>query len=310
MRGDVSFESITNDTLYSITSLELRSLSFVCVNSFILISGYFGIKWKWNSFFNYIFQVFFWVIFTYFLAIACGWQVFDTGIFLKRIVTFLSYNYFVLSYLGLFLFAPMLNNYVESSSEKHLRNFILLFYVFSTLFAWILQASPEMKEGCTFVSFMGLYLIGAYIRKYDKKIFSYNKYVDMMIFLGLGFFLVGVSVVALYFGIKSSVYGYLNPIVIVQTVYFFLFFKKIDFSSKMVNWIAASAFSVFLFHYNPSIFPQYENVCNYIIDRYEYNLPYIIIFLIIVFMFSVLVDKIRMFVYDALKNICLAFNKK
>lgn len=41
MGGDAGY---TNDWLWDVVNLELKSLSIVCVNCFVLISGYWGIK--------------------------------------------------------------------------------------------------------------------------------------------------------------------------------------------------------------------------------------------------------------------------
>lgn len=53
-------DTLAHDTLGTLFDLELRSISFVCVNCFILISGYFGIRWKLKSFSNLLFQILFW----------------------------------------------------------------------------------------------------------------------------------------------------------------------------------------------------------------------------------------------------------
>ena len=55
-------DTLAHDTLGTLFDLELRSISFVCVNCFILISGYFGIRWKLKSFSNLLFQILFWAI--------------------------------------------------------------------------------------------------------------------------------------------------------------------------------------------------------------------------------------------------------
>ena len=49
-------DTLAHDTLGTLFDLELRSISFVCVNCFILISGYFGIRWKLKSFSNLLFS--------------------------------------------------------------------------------------------------------------------------------------------------------------------------------------------------------------------------------------------------------------
>lgn len=53
---------LDTDLLNTATNLELRSLSIVCTHCFILISGYFGIKFKIKSLANLVFQMLFWCI--------------------------------------------------------------------------------------------------------------------------------------------------------------------------------------------------------------------------------------------------------
>lgn len=55
-----NIEMVHNDLLQSIGVLEIYSWIFVCVPCFIVISGYFGIHWKWKGLFNYLFQIGFW----------------------------------------------------------------------------------------------------------------------------------------------------------------------------------------------------------------------------------------------------------
>ena len=49
-----------------------ESTSVCAVNVFLLISGYFGIKWKWKSFYNLVFQVFFYSFVVYIVACNLG----------------------------------------------------------------------------------------------------------------------------------------------------------------------------------------------------------------------------------------------
>ena len=51
---------VHTDLLKSIGVLEVYSWIFVCVPCFVVISGYFGIHWKWKGLFNYLFQIGFW----------------------------------------------------------------------------------------------------------------------------------------------------------------------------------------------------------------------------------------------------------
>lgn len=69
-----STSSLQSDLWGTILNLELRSISFVCVNCFILISGYFSIKWKIKSFGNLIFQILFWLAVGFGLNRIAGWE--------------------------------------------------------------------------------------------------------------------------------------------------------------------------------------------------------------------------------------------
>lgn len=245
----------------------------------------------------------FWTILAYFISISIGINSFSITEFGWTIVTFISNNWFKLSYLGLFLFAPVLECFIERVNQKQLGFFILAFYAFSTLFGWILQTAPEFKEGTTFVSLMGLYLIGAYIRKYLLKALTLNKNWDLAIYLGIGFCLVILSVIALRLGVTSSLYGYLNPLIIIESVYLFLFFKKLNIGyNRFINYVAASAFAAYLFHVNNSLYNFYGTICDYIELNFNYSFPVALAFIISVFTVAVLIDKLRLWSFKQIFN--------
>lgn len=288
-RGLVTSESIQSDFLQSLFTLELNSLSFVCVNCFVLISGYFRIKWKKKSLLNLFFQIFFWII----LSGIISYLFFD-NFSLKTALYNIYGRWFIRCYLLLFLFAPILNSFIEYADKKVFAIFLVLFYFSSTLLGWILQVSPEFSEGMTFVSLIGLYLIGAFISKYNITFFGYNKNIDLLLYFILGLGLVIIQLLALKLGMNSSIYGYLNPIVILQSVYLFLFFTKCNFVNKWVNWIASSSFAVYLFHTDRHFYHIFLNNCRLVSKMWGGVFCY----LLLVFIISVLLDRIRVYIYN------------
>lgn len=58
--GQTTHEMVMSEPLKFVGIASLKSLSFICVNCFIIISGYFGIRWKRKSLCNYLFQIAFW----------------------------------------------------------------------------------------------------------------------------------------------------------------------------------------------------------------------------------------------------------
>ena len=87
------------------------------------------------------------------------------------------------------------------------------------------------------LSLCGLYLIGAYLRISTLPIFAFKAKYDFLIYIGLGLCMAITNLLLLSFGIYSSPYGYLNPIVIIMAIYLFLFFKKVNIGNNKIRGI-------------------------------------------------------------------------
>jgi hypothetical protein len=70
--------------------------------------------------------------------------------------------------------------------------------------------------------------------------------------------------------------------------------------SRLVNWIAASAFAAYLFHVNASLYGTYQDICRGIQDWFEYPFPVAVAFIIGVFAVAVVVDKLRLWSFNAM----------
>lgn len=135
-RGMPTNETLENDVLGTLFNLELHSICIVCVNCFILISGYFGIHWKLKSFSNLIFQILFWsIVCPIFVSVITG--SFDRVDIFKYLYSNIFFRWFVVSYIGLYMMAPMMNKFIETVTRRELGLFILAFYLFSTIFGYI-----------------------------------------------------------------------------------------------------------------------------------------------------------------------------
>ena len=129
-------DTLAHDTLGTLFDLELRSISFVCVNCFILISGYFGIRWKLKSFSNLLFQILFWAIVCPVIVSAATDSFNMTDLF-KTLYHNTFSRWFIEAYIGLYILAPMINRFIEKSTHRELGIFILAFYLISTLFGYL-----------------------------------------------------------------------------------------------------------------------------------------------------------------------------
>lgn len=252
INGQTTHEMVMTEPWKAVGIASLKSLSFICVNSFILISGYFGIRWKRKSLCNYLFQIAFWGGMMHLIAVALGFSAFSISHLLDNVLLFLIHgNWFFVSYLALYMLAPILNAFIEKAGVKQLGSMVLTFYVFQTLFGWIFKNCIEFSQGLTFVSFMGLYLLGAYLRRTDLRCFKWKATVNLMVYLGIGLLCVGISMLSNYIGFDKDVYSYISPLQIVQTIYLFLFFKawvvKEEYD-KLILFFSSSAFAALLMH--------------------------------------------------------------
>lgn len=223
-----------------------ESLSIICVDVFVLISGWFGIKVKAIRLFEFIFQVYFFGILMYVASVLMGADYISISGLGKL---FLSKDlWFVKAYVVLYIFAPVLNAFVENSNRKGLGIFLIAFFVVQTLHGFI-SGSNWFSGGYSPLTFMGLYLLARYVKLYPNKLVQLNKFYDLIIYLCLALFLVLLTLLSIMSGHETwHLYDYSSPLVIIEALYFFLFFTKIRLRSKLINWIAISSFAVYLFH--------------------------------------------------------------
>lgn len=296
-RPEVTALTLNQDLLTSIVTLELKSLSFVCVHCFILISGFWGIKFRGKSFANLMFQILFWAVIGILMAkVLIPPYLHDSRSISEIIHGLLVWQqgrWFISAYIFLFMFSPVLNSFIEKSDTSTLGKYLLIFYLFSTIYGWCWR-SEEFNTGLSAVSLFGLYLIGAYLRKCNASYVTWNKYYDLWGYLLTGFFLVAISIVLIRIGVTKSIYGYLNPLVILESIFLFQFFRKLNLQyNGLVNWLAASAFAVFLFHCDYCMSKGYDYYLRLLEYKFEYPLFPVLLYMVVVFLLVVVLDQLR-----------------
>ena len=114
MFGHFHLRICSLQTYYDTT---LGCISALGVDIFIAISGWFGIRFKKEGLFHYIFQVLFILWTMYGLAIAFHITNFNAS-GTKISLSFYNGYWFVLGHLGLYLASPILNSFVEHASKR------------------------------------------------------------------------------------------------------------------------------------------------------------------------------------------------
>lgn len=171
--GLPSPEDYYADWLPVTTKVLFESISIVCVNVFILISGWFGIRPSFKSFSQFAFQCLFFYVGLYLLFLIKG----DAELSIRGIAQCLCLtkedDWFIKAYIGLYVISPVLNKFIETSGEKVFRNTLIAFYIFHTLYGCS-SSARFIYHGYSAFSFIGLYLLAAYVRRYGIAFYKWG----------------------------------------------------------------------------------------------------------------------------------------
>lgn len=289
-------------TILSINVIE--GVSKVCVNLFVLISGYFGIKLSIKRILSFLFQCFFIVLlgWIYFFVSSDHLRI-SIGIVLQILTSWFSSSWFIQSYLLLMLFSPILNTFVEHTSCKMLKMITCILLLLCLMNA-LIGVFPNYSNGYSFDFLVSLYIIGAYIKK-EKKFFihiSVKKLLTIYVFV-LFLYVVVSTCYNLLFKIQYST-GFNDPFIIVLAIVIFCCFIRINFINKVVNFIARCTFAVYLLHTSIIIKPIFQTT----IQKYycEYNgvlfVINVFIYLVFVFTISIMLDILRQYIWALLSK--------
>ena len=314
--GHPTHADAVNETMTTIWRYVFEGLAIVCVNVFVLLSGWFGIRSSWKGFFKFIFQVAFFSIGLFILGLSMGWTTFSWENLLGALTftnvpatEYIPLYWFIVSYMGLYLFAPVLNAFIETASRHKLGAVTLAFFVFQSLYGWILGNEWTMfKDGYSTFSFIGLYLLAQYVRKYPMKWTQFAAKTDLGIYAFLALLIAAIGFAGVWFeisGLNTLVLAYSNPLVIMESLFLILFFSKIHIQSSVINYIAGSAFSVFLVHLNPNFyFEAFKRPINQIDASYSPWMATLLIFLFMlgIYVVAVLVDQLRIILWNIINR--------
>lgn len=284
-----------------------ESLSAVCVNAFILISGWYGIKARLDRFAELFFQVIFISISIYAVMRLLGLiQALGLNMWLELLLIKHRGYWFVKAYFILYLFAPVLNTFVDNVRREQLKIFLIAFFMIQLIYGFY-HYGGWYAGGYSPLSFMGLYLLARYMRLYPNRYTQFNKNADLFLYFFISV-LTAVCSLALtnVFGKGETVlFLYSSPLVILSAVFFFLFFTKLSFYNSMVNWLAASCFAVYLVHNSPFVFHAYyiDLIKQWFVTESRvYFILYSLGLIVVYFVFSILFDKVRIVAWDVLRR--------
>ena len=303
-------QGLSNDGGIDYFRVLIQAICIVGVNSFVLISGWFGIKPSVKGLAALYFQLTF-----YSLSIALYHSIFIRTPFSIKDLFFSciggSSYWFVPSYLIMYLLSPYLNAFLDKASKKNLVLSIVAFFVAQQFYGRFGGDMGHFHGGYSALSFIGLYLLAGYARRFPHKITRMSATAHFGIFMGFTLLMFGLIC---YFKNPiidggHSIFHYNHPIVILSSFSLFLAFTQIPLKSKFVNWMASSAFAIYLIHDNFLLRGGYQSFMNHLF----YNTPspvsaffYVFAVILVIGLVCILIDKIRQFLW---RNILRGYDR-
>ena len=254
------------------TAWFLNIAAYCAVNTYGLISGYVGYEKKhgWTNFFMLLFQVSFYTILTtVFFAILSPEKI-NLKIILAAIIPFAygSYWYYT-AYFCLFFVMPYLDIFIKKATRTESRKMLIsCFCVFSLLTTFFNRDIGNTVNGYSVLWLSILYLLGAYIKKYDIKVGGYAKailgYLVCVLITWCSKLLIEFSTDVVFGVPKNGNYliQYTSPTIVMCSVLLLLCFKELRFTQgckKAISFFAPAAFGVYLFHREPLIWDFIDN---------------------------------------------------
>ncbi len=304
--GPSAFDIKSNLTGSSIKIL-IQALTIPAVDIFVMISGYYGIHHSKRGIFNLLFQTFFYLIVVYAICIASGLSSFSaTG--LKELFMLTPSNWFLKSYILLYIIAPVLNAFVQMADKRQFKFILIAYYVFILIWGWLFPKSTDyIAGGYSPVFFVWLYLLARYIRLYPCN-FSQLKAGTYLLIVAAIALSTLTCCISIYFMGGGIVYGYillqyLSPTTVAISVCTIIATSKLHISSKLINRLAISSFAVYLVYVNPNILTSYRNFFNSLYHRsndISYWL-YMLGLIVVMYIAVALLDTVRIFLWKRIE---------
>lgn len=252
MGTDFFANSVGNQLMVANTII---GFTYVGVNCFILITGYFGADFSWKR----LLSIYLICAFYEFVGFAIAYSNGDVGVSataLSCIIFPLSHSnvWFIRCYVILLLLLPIINAGLNNLDKKGYLYVLLLLTILNLYFGWFHKQPNFNGDGYNASQMVYMYVIGRYLNRYIdwQKMMAYRGYV----------FVAWLFLSALW-GVIQNINNYVhtvphwngwaynNPVLLASSIALFMVFSSMEIkSSRVINTLAAGMFSVLLIHLN------------------------------------------------------------
>lgn len=232
------------------------------VNLFILISGYFLVnsKFKSKKILKLELQVWFYSVILGFIGICCLQKNIQLKDILKIILPVTSGLYwFPTAYIGMYLLTPFVNRLINTMDKNNFQTLLIILFMTVSIIPTFIPFAKTWDN--TIILFIFIYLVAAYIKKYDITFFKNRKVWNIILSISIFLFIYLSQVVCLFLAQKIEILklgiSYLRAqnsfFMIILSIFIFMVFKNMNRkpNNKFILLLSKASFGVYLFHDNP-----------------------------------------------------------
>lgn len=213
---------------------------------YVLISGYFGIRFSLKSVFRIVANLFVYGLIFALISHFCFGDKFGPS---KIFFISNSPFWFVNVYLMLYFLSPLLNKLKIGLTFTN-RIILLAILVWISCYIGLLGFDKSLALGKNLIHFTLIYFIGDTLSLYRDRI---NK--TPLLYVIFLYFVINLFSIAIYITMPSSefvysiAFNYNSPLLIANAICFFIPFMRIEFYSRSINYIATSCLAIYLIHF-------------------------------------------------------------
>ena len=298
--GMPKFFDVDNISAFRVSQAIIESCSCICVNMFLVISGYFGIRLKWQSLFRIILLL---------LSIHVPFYLFDCLFFntpfllkelFRKFLVITNGGYFIQCYILLMLFSPVINSFIEKYDRKNGALFAFLLVIIEFWFDCITHTYfMGFRNGYSVLHFIVVYMVARYVNLFRNDLMRFTNY------FWIGSYLIcTIIILIMYLNGVNYVWQYSNPVVVISAICSFMPFLYKSYVSRRVNWVAKSTLAVYIIHVTVPVYDIVVKYDTYILEHYQYPtyLLLAIVGIVFTFVLSILYDKVMSFFSDPIIN--------
>jgi len=290
-------------------------LAQVCVNCFVLLSGYFMIESKFrpSKLVQLWIEVVFYSVVIRLIFFATGLKAFSFASLISCFIPVITGRYwFITIYFGMYLLSPFLNMAIKAMNKKQFTACNIILFVLFSVWSSIYPSIKGMNSGGGWglAWFIVLYFFAAWIRLYyipNKKIIA-----KTVVFFAIPVALTFALFISNRLGIDKlnhmvhNLYKYDSVFAIIMSLLLMLIFANINIKqgvfSKVAICVAPFTLGVYLIHAHADVSPWSWDVIN--LPQYLDKLffPAVQIIAVIgIFLVCVIIDYLRSFVFKFIK---------